>query len=87
MGKLHASEAKLLQAIADATDRKLPCPPLTFTAAGKFAVNGWIRNVGDGADRFVITNDGRRALIDRNSRRKNSRGVSFGQWRPYMRLV
>ena len=64
-GKLDdPTDARLLQAIADACARMQPCPPLTFSTAGKFAVNGWITNAGDGADRFVITNLGRTALLD-----------------------
>ena len=70
MGRLYdAAEAKLLQGVADATDKQLPYPPLSFTALGKFAVNGWIRNVGDGVDDFVITDEGRRVLTEWHARR------------------
>lgn len=69
MGELEdATEAYLLQGVADATDRKLPCPPLTFTVLGKFAVKGWIQNVGAGVDSFVITEAGRQALANWKTR-------------------
>ena len=58
----NLAEAKLLRAIADATDRALPCPPIPFETLGRFAVNGWVQNVGDGIDQFVITSEGRSAL-------------------------
>jgi hypothetical protein len=64
MGKLDdTTEALLLQAIADATANLRPCPPLTFTTAGKFAVNGWIANGRDGFDHYVITDQGRQELL------------------------
>jgi hypothetical protein len=64
MGKLNeATEALLLQAIADATANMRPCPPLTFLTAGKFAINGWIANAGDGFDHYVITDKGRQELL------------------------
>lgn len=64
MGKLNeATEAFLLQAIADATANMRPCPPLTFSTAGKFAVNGWIANAGNGLDHYVITDEGRQELL------------------------
>ncbi len=71
MGKLeNATEALLLQAIADATANMRPQPPLTFTTAGKFAVNGWIANAGNGLDHYVITDAGRQELIGWNLRAK-----------------
>jgi hypothetical protein len=71
VGKLaDTTEANLLQAIADATAGIRPCPPLTFSAAGKFAVNGWIINAGEGFDRYVITEAGRQALLEWNTRSK-----------------
>lgn len=43
MGKLNdTTEALLLQAIADATANLRPCPPLTLSTAGKFAIQGWV---------------------------------------------
>jgi hypothetical protein len=72
VGKLADTiEADLLQAIADSTAGIRPCPPLTFTTAGKFAVNGWIVNAGGGFDHFVITEAGRQALLDWNTRSKS----------------
>jgi hypothetical protein len=71
MSKLaDATEATLLQAIADSTANIRPCPPLTFTTAGRFAVNGWIVNDADGFDRYVITEAGRQALLDWNTRQR-----------------
>ena len=64
MGKLNEiTEALLLQAVADATANLRPCPPLTFSTAGKFAVNGWIANARDGFDHYLITDAGRQALL------------------------
>jgi hypothetical protein len=60
----NMADAKLLKDIAYATDHKLPCPPIPFSTLGQFALNGWIQNVGDGADDFVITSAGRTALLE-----------------------
>jgi hypothetical protein len=65
-----ATEANLLQAIADSTANIRPCPPLTFTTAGRLAVNGLIVNTGDKVDHYLITEAGRQALLDWNTRRK-----------------
>ena len=64
MGKLNdATEALLLQAVADATANLRPCPPLTFSTAGKFALKSWIANAADGYDHYVITDEGRQVLL------------------------
>jgi hypothetical protein len=66
-----ATEAYLLKDIADATDKMTSFQLPANAATGKFIAHGWIRNVGDGAGRFVITEAGRQALVDwrgRNNR-------------------
>lgn len=60
----NPADAKLLRAIEISTDHQLPCPPIPFGTLGKFALNDWIKNVGDGADDFVITEAGRAALAE-----------------------
>ena len=72
MGKLNdTTEALLLQAIADATANMRPCPPLTFSTAGKFAIHGWIANAADGFDQYVITDAGHQALLGWQLRAKS----------------
>jgi len=60
----NLADAKLLRTIAHSTDHALPCPPIPFGTLGQFALNGWIQNIGDGADQFVITEVGRTALAE-----------------------
>ena len=57
-----AVEANLLTKIAYATDNDLSCPTLTLAFAQKFFANGWIKSAA-GANPFVITAEGRKALV------------------------
>jgi hypothetical protein len=63
-----ATEAYLLKNIAEATDHEAPFQSPANATIGKFIAHGWIRSADEGADRFVIIEAGRQALIDWRSR-------------------